>query len=68
MVSSLITYFHKIYRKPRVSNLCQNQARAAKIIWQRASWDRQTKHEHKSLIYFRSKPKIIQEPYTLTGK
>jgi len=68
MIGSLTTYFHKIYRKPRASILCQKQARAAKIIWKRTSWDRQTKHEHKSLISFRSKPKIIQGPYILAGK
>lgn len=64
----LASYFHKIYRKPRVSILCQNQAKAAEVIWKRAIWDRQKKHEHKSLVSFSSKPKFIQGPHTLTGK
>lgn len=41
MISSPTINFYKIYRKPRVSILCQKQARAVKIIWKTASWGRQ---------------------------
>lgn len=68
MMGFLATYFHTVCRKPRVSILCQNQARAAKVAWKRAIWVRQKKHEHKSLISFCSKPKFIQEPHILTGE